>query len=36
MHPDVSLQDTVTDECQWRPNLGDGYTDCGVYQMPTR
>jgi len=32
----VTLQDIVTDVWQWRPNMGDGYTVYGVYQMLMR
>ncbi|XP_024636360.1 uncharacterized protein [Medicago truncatula] len=27
---------TLQDVRQWHPNVGDGYTVCGVYQMPMR
>jgi len=32
----VSLHYSRQDVWQWRPNVGDGYTVCGVYQMLMR
>jgi len=29
----VSLQVSSSDSWLWRPNIDDGYTVCGVYQM---